>query len=377
MTSPQNYTFKPLDSLILDPKNPRLPEAVARTPQAMLDYNARSTSIEDLMNAIAENDFFAGEPLIVMPELNRSGAETGKLIVIEGNRRLTALKLIQDPTLCSKPTLKMLDIAQNAEHKPTSIPVIIEQNRMDVLPYLGFRHITGVKQWEPLAKARYMEQIFNLTDASLSPNEKYIEVARTIGSRKDHIKRNLDALAVFKLIDENGYFDIPDLDEESIKFAVLSTALADERIGSFVGVTTQTSGAPVYNDPIVNNGVLNYEHVKELTHWLYEKDSKGRTKVGESRNIKDLAAVLTNESALTHFRNGASLKLAYEMTGKTAEDFMELMLNAENSLREAAGIVATVQYEASAVESAKRMNAHIKLIHSALIGKLNDIDDLI
>ena len=99
--------------------------------------------------------------------------------------------------------------------------------------------------------------------------------------------------------------------------------------------------------------------------------------MGESRNIKDLAAVLTNESALTHFRNGASLKLAYEMTGKTAEDFMELMLNAENSLREAAGIVATVQYEASAVESAKRMNAHIKLIHSALIGKLNDIDDLI
>lgn len=377
MASPQQYTFKPLDSLILDPANPRLPEAVSRTPQAMLDYIARSTSIEDLMNAIAENDFFAGEPLIVMPERNRNGDETGNYVVIEGNRRLTALKLIQNPNQCSKPTIKMLDIAKNAEHKPTNIPVIIEQNRMDVLPYLGFRHITGVKQWEPLAKARYMEQIFNLTDDSLTPNEKYIEVARTIGSRKDHIKRNLDALAVFKLIDENAYFDIPDLDEESIKFAVLSTALADERIGSFVGVSTIISGAPVSRDPILSPAVLNYENVKELTHWLYEKDSKGRTKVGESRNIKDLAAVVSNESALTHFRNGASLKLAYEMTGKTAEDFMELMLNAENSLREAAGIVATVQYEASAVESAKRMNAHIKLIHSALIGKLNAIDDLV
>lgn len=377
MSSPQNYTFKPLDSLILDPLNPRLPEAVARTPQQMLDYIARTTAIEDLMNAIAENDFFQGEPLIVMPERDKKNIETGKYIVIEGNRRLTALKLIQDPTQCTKPTTKMLDISRTAEFKPNNIPVIIEQDRMSVLPYLGFRHITGVKQWEPLAKARYMEQIFNLAPDNLSPNEKYIEVARTIGSRKDHIKRNLDALAVFKMIDEHGYFDIADLDEESIKFAVLSTALADDRIGSFVGVSKTISGIPVQSDPIVNSGSLNYDHVKELTFWLYEKDSKGRTKVGESRNIKDLAAVIANDSALTHFRNGASLKLAYELTGKTSEDFFELMLNAENSLREAAGIVATVPYEANAVESAKRMNAHIKLIHSALLGKLNDIDDLI
>lgn len=377
MTAPQNYTFKSLDLLELDPLNPRLPESVSRTPDAMLDYIARSTSIEDLMNAIAENDFFAGEPLIVMPERDRSGSETGQYIVIEGNRRLTALKLIHNPQQCKKPTTKMLDIAQNAHFKPTNIPVIIEQDRLDVLPYLGFRHITGVKQWEPLAKARYMEQIYNLTSASLTPNEKYIEVARTIGSRKDHIKRNLDALAVFKLIDEHGYFDIVDLDEESIKFAVLSTALADERIGVFVGVSKLVSGNPISNDPITNINLLNYNNVKELTSWLYEKDSKGRTKVGESRNIKDLAAIISNESALTHFRNGASLKLAYEMTGKTSEDFMDLMLNAENFLREAAGIVATVQYEVSAVDSAKRMNAHIKLIHSALIGKLNDIDDLI
>lgn len=377
MSAPQNYTFKRIDQLLLDPQNPRLPEAVARTPQAMLDYIARSTSIEDLMNAIAENDFFAGEPLIVIPEKESNGRETGKYIVVEGNRRLTALKLIINPQECSKPTIKMLDIARTAPHKPTNIPVIIEQDRLDVLPYLGFRHITGVKQWEPLAKARYMEQIFQLTPSNISVNERYIEVARTIGSRKDHIKRNLDALAVFKLIDSNGYFDIADLDEESLKFAVLSTALADERIGNFVGVSSIEGGNPIPNDPIIFPNKLNYDHIRELTHWLYAKDSKGRTRVGESRNIRELAAVISNESALTHFRNGASLKLSYEMTGKTVEDFMELMLNAENNLREAASLVATVEYEASAVDSAKRMNAHIKLIHSALIGKLNDIDDLV
>lgn len=117
MNDNENISYKNLDLLTLDPENPRLPENLARTPEAIIDHIAATTSIEDLMSAIAENDFFPGEPLVVVP----SG---GKFIVVEGNRRLTAVKLLLNPNLCSKPSARMQEIALNAKFKPESLPVV-------------------------------------------------------------------------------------------------------------------------------------------------------------------------------------------------------------------------------------------------------------
>lgn len=42
-------------------------------------------------------------------------------------------------------------------------------------------------------------------------------------------------------MESNNFYDIDGLDEESIKFSILSTALADEKIGLFVGVSEKTN----------------------------------------------------------------------------------------------------------------------------------------
>ena len=296
-----------VSQLLLDEENPRLPVSVDRDQQSMLDYIAETTAIEELMDAIAENNFFPGEPLIVVKHKTEKDAYT----VVEGNRRLTALKLLQDPANCSKPGVRMREIANKAKHKPTSVPIVECPNREGVLPYLGFRHITGIKQWEPLAKARYIEQLFELTNKNVDPKTRYSAVARAIGSRREHIKRNLDALSVYKIINENEFFGIEGLNEESIKFAVLSTAVADNRIGGFVGVSKKdTDGDFKSQDPIVKREALKDKEIAELTHWLYKKDEKGKTKVGESRNLRFLAAVVDSPRALEAFRRGSPLKIA-------------------------------------------------------------------
>jgi hypothetical protein len=219
----------------------------------------------------------------------------------------------------------MRNIATNARHVPKEIPIVTRDTRSEVLPYLGFRHITGVKQWEPLAKARYIEQLFNLSDRKLSVKDRYTEVARTIGSRRDHIRRNLDAMAVYKVIKEGDFFEIDELNEESLKFSILSTALADERIAAFAGTNKKTEdGDYISSDPIVDPTKLNNPSIKELTQWLYEKDKKGKTRIGESRNLRYLAAIVSNEKALAAFRNGALLKIAYQMTADVSADFAEL-----------------------------------------------------
>ncbi len=358
-----------IKKLLLDPENPRLPESVARSQQAMMDYIAETTSIEELMEAIAENDFFPGEPLIAVP--TKPGADTYH--IVEGNRRLTAVTLLNDPSACSKPGERMRNIATNARHVPKEIPIVTRDTRSEVLPYLGFRHITGVKQWEPLAKARYIEQLFNLSDQKLSIKNRYTEVARTIGSRRDHIRRNLDAMAVYKVIKEGEFFGIDELNEESLKFSILSTALADERIAAFSGTNSKTEdGDYISSDPIVNPTKLNDSSIKELTHWLYEKDTKGKTRIGESRNLRYLAAIVSNEKALAAFRNGALLKIAYQMTADVSVDFAELLYQAEASLTEASSMVATVEFQDDIYEVAKRIANHIKMIGRQLKEKRGD-----
>lgn len=364
--------FISLADLLLDPENPRLPESVDRDQQSMLDYIAETTAIEELMDAIAENDFFPGEPLIVTPYQ----ATPGKFVVIEGNRRLTATKILQDPASCSRPGSRMREISQNATYTPNRLPVVIRATRAEVLPYLGFRHITGIKQWEPLSKARYIEQLFNITKTTDTPKDRYGHVARAIGSRRDHIKRNLDALAVFKIIKDEDFFEIEDLNDESLKFAVLSTALADERIGAFAGSVSKTVDddyEPTH--PIVDLSKLNKEHIRELTKWLFEKDAKGKSKVGESRNLRLLSAVVGNTRSLAALRGGSPLKIAYQLTSDLTKDFGELLYQSEAALMEASSMVATVEYDEDAYQVARRILENIKLIGRELKEKRRPEDD--
>lgn len=361
-----------LDDLLLDPENPRLPESVARDQQAMLDYIAETTAIEELMEAIAENDFFLGEPIIVVPAQDQKG----KYIVVEGNRRLTAVKLLNDPSICSSPGVRMRAISGEAKHRPTEIPVVERNTRSEVLPYLGFRHITGIKQWEPLAKARYIEQLFALTNSKLQAKIRYADVARAIGSRRDHIKRNLDALAVYKVIEDADFYEIDKLNDQSIKFAVLSTAIADERIGYFVGTHSQDAdGEYISTDPIVNPSSLSKKCISELTHWLYERDKKGKTRVGESRNLRAFSAVVSNPKSLAAFRAGSPLNVAYQLTSDLTADFIDLLFLAEGALTEASGMVATVQYEDDAYQVARRILENIKMIGRELKEKNRQEED--
>jgi hypothetical protein len=53
-------------------------------------------------------------------------------------------------------------------------------------------------------------------------------------------------LAVYRKIESEDFYGIDDLNEQSIKFSILSTALADERIGYFVGVDINKDGEVIH-----------------------------------------------------------------------------------------------------------------------------------
>ena len=321
-----------LDQLLLDEENPRLPTTVARDQTAMINYIARTTSIAEIMSAIAENDYFPGEPLIVVP------APASKYIVVEGNRRLTALKILSKPELAAR-SRKLREIAENATYKPVKIPCVVFNNRAEVINYLGYRHITGVKQWEPLAKARYIALYFNdYTEKKLAPHARYTEVARGIGSQAPYIKRQLDGLAVYESAEKAGFFGIDGLDEENISFSLISTAVGYESVLDYLATCEH---------PFVDPTCLRKRHVEYVVRWMFEANENGETVLGDSRNIQKLAIILADDTATAKLAEGYSLDRAYGLTKGVSEDFAGILAATENLITRAVGMVALIDLDDS------------------------------
>lgn len=82
------------------------------------------------------------------------------------------------------------------------------------------------------------------------------------------------------------------------------------------------AGDFIEQDPIVMPACLKKQPIRELIQWLFERDLIGRTRVGESRNLRLLAAVIANPKALAAFRNNSALKIAYQMTYDSTPGFV-------------------------------------------------------
>lgn len=75
--------------LDFDPENPRFYRLNDRagSDDAVIEEMLDDESVQDLMLSIGEQDYFPGEPLLVV----KKGK---KFVVVEGNRRLAAVKLL-------------------------------------------------------------------------------------------------------------------------------------------------------------------------------------------------------------------------------------------------------------------------------------------
>lgn len=362
-----------VDDLLLDPDNPRLPEDLQGGKQPeILRHIARHEAVEDLMAAIGRNGYFEGEPLVVY---RNTGDPKGKWRVIEGNRRLASVKLLRNPALYSdRPSLKEISNESPAKNKPDSLPVVKVDRRDDSLPYLGSRHIVGVKAWEPLPKARYMLQLFNTTPKSKPAHERYRDVARRIGSgnRADYVRKNLNALAVYNLIASKDFFGDKEASELDFKFGVLYTALERASISGYAGVVKYDAKADDIlqeNHPILNPRDLKLDHVKELYDWCFRKDEKGQTVLGESRSIPKLASVLRSAEATNVLKKTKSLDVAYERSGGVVQEVSGALSVALAQLRYANSVIANASHDELVSELTGKVFEQAKSLHAQVLAK--------
>ncbi|MGH9931854.1 MAG: hypothetical protein ACREA9_21865, partial [Pyrinomonadaceae bacterium] len=286
--------------------------------------------IIELMRSIGENDYFEEEPLLVIRKSGRPISYT----VVEGNRRLAASKLLAHPNLAPIRRQAVLAAHDEAKHNPTRIPVLVYERREDILDYLGYRHITGIKPWDPLAKAKYLHQL-RLKVQEKTPEKEFDTLARIIGSNASYVARLLTGLSLFEKIEANEFYHLKGVKtEDDIDFSLLTTALTYSNIVKFLGLKSSA-------DPSLKS--LVEKHLRELVQWVFERGPDSITRVGESRDLRKLNAVVNNNDALKAFRRGAPLDDATLLTGLPAEVFRTAIAKAKSHLQYARNYVHKVE----------------------------------
>lgn len=301
-----DFSYVQVDHLHFDPENPRFPKSLdGQDVNEVLRFMLGDANLIDLMRSIAAQGYFPGEPLLVSP----SSDAPGDWIVVEGNRRLAATKLLANPELAPTQIAAVATVAALGQ-SPREIPCLQFQQREEILVHLGYRHVTGIQEWTPLAKARYLLQRYD--EVTGDPDERFRELARTIGSRKDYVGRLLTALEIYKIVERESYYGITGLDEDSLDFSLLSSVLAYQKIVAFLGLQSAQS---------VTLDRLSVENLRLIITWMFQKNQRGRTILGESRNIRTLAEVVSYPRSLEALIAGESLSFATKLNGAAMESF--------------------------------------------------------
>lgn len=309
----------PVADLLLDPKNPRLPKSMGnKNEKEIINFLLSDASLIELMLAIGKNGFFEGEQLLVVPE-------NDKYLVIEGNRRLSAVKLLHNPELGDIYKSKIAQVIEESEYKPTEIPCLVFDNKDEILKYLGYRHITGIKSWKLLEKARYLTKLKDDYFSNDSINFASREIAKMIGSRRDYVVRVLAGYKLYETIENNGFYNIKDLNDTTFYFNYLADSLSRSSIANFLGVNLDEE------NPVEN---IEYDNLKEWTNWLFNKNLPNKI-IGDSENLNNLNKIIKYPVALQVFRDGEKLSLALEYTDTFEIQFKIAIENAIKQMEKA------------------------------------------
>jgi hypothetical protein len=309
----------PVADLLLDPHNPRLPKSMGnKSEKEIIDFLLSDASLIELMLAIGKNGFFEGEQLLAVPEGN-------KYLVIEGNRRLSAVKLLHNPELGETYKSKISQVITESEYKPTDIPCLVFDSKDEILKYLGYRHITGIKSWKLLEKARYLTKLKNDYFPNNTINSASREIAKMIGSRRDYVVRVLAGYHLYEVIERNNFYNIKGIDDTNFYFNYLADSLSRSNISDFLGVDLEKE------NPTENT---NYDNLKKWTNWLFNKDLPNKI-IGDSENLNTLNKILASPIALQAFMSGENLFIAIEYTDEFDIQFENAMKNAINQLKKA------------------------------------------
>lgn len=279
------------EDVLFDPKNPRLGgSSITDQPKLQAILMGEPHFANLLIESFLENGFIEYEPLVV----RQSG---DKYVVIEGNRRLAAVKhILSHADQYPKATVNELK----------EVPVLIFHQKADsthqkeIRTYLGVRHLLGYREWPAESKAIFLDQNIK-TKADL----KKLKSEFAIG-QKD-IARYLVPYRVRKAA--NALLDELDSGEDQ-SFWILGEALQRAGIKQYIKLDVDPNSFKVRDFDRTK-----FQHLLEFLYGSTRQPGRGGGAAGmrritDTRQLSRLANVLANKRASEKLENGSTLEEA-------------------------------------------------------------------
>lgn len=317
MTTPPAPTLIEVKDLHFDRSNPRLAEyglTLQSTDDEILTILWDAMDVRELVQSIAASGFFPQEALIV-------AHENKKYIVIEGNRRLAAVRVLLNDQVAKKNGWDIPKISKDARRELERLPVTIS-NREESWRYLGFKHVNGPAKWSSYAKANYIATVRRTYEIPLS------DIANQIGDRHRTVQRLYRGLMVIEQAEREKVYDREDRFRQRFAFSHLYTGLDYDGISSFISLKAEDEET---KNPVPKEKT---KELGELCVWLYGSKKEKRPPVVESQNpdLRILNAVLNNRQAIAALRAGTELAKAFEISRPPTVVFEEALLSAKREM---------------------------------------------
>lgn len=274
------------DDIEFDPANPRFGKGKRTNISQDTLYKELLTDPHNataLVESFVENGFVPYEPLIVKP---KGG---GKYLVIEGNRRLAAVKyILGHPEKYAAAVIASLN----------SVPsLVFPANAPDaeVRTYLGIRHLLGFREWPALSKAMFLDQ-----EAKRAGDLN--KLLKEISLSKSEAKRFLVPYRLFKEIK----LKLP----EGTDFWTLAEAISRAGVKEYIELEIDPSRLTIVN--------FNQKNLERLLDMLYGPVSpetgvrdSDRKVIEETRDLTKLGKVLASPLAAAELIRRRNLDEAY------------------------------------------------------------------
>ena len=316
--------YATLDDLYLDARNPRLSrhQASTRLSQDKVLDMMRSWVLDELAVSYWESGFWTHEALLVVKE--KVDGEP-RLVVVEGNRRLAALIYLRRAFDGESVPTKWRSIVKDVvvpKNLFTEIPYILADSRQDIESLLGFRHVTGIKQWQPAQKAQYIAKLIDEGDMT------YKDVMRKIGSKTPTVRHHYISHRLLLQM-EDALEDFADLKTES-RFSVMYLSLRTHGVQQYLDID-------ILADPEAAKAPVPRTHLKALCNfaqWLFGTREKPPI-FTDSRRVDDFGRILESPEAVEYLKENSdpNFDQAFQLAGGDESQIARLINEAANNVQ--------------------------------------------
>ena len=337
--------FKRPTELHFDLRNPRVTEDPFEDETAALEYLVDHADANELVLSILNSGWMDYEPLIVLE---------GSNIVLEGNRRLAALRILSDRGLREE-----LKIDLPEEPGPDALPEFVRVHpvgsRATARDFIGFKHVNGPFKWDSLAKAKYAAEW-------LAEDGDIRQIGRRLGDTHNTVVRLVNGWRVLRQVSAAG-FDRGATTKPSFPFSHLYTAIARPNVRRYLGLPEGGGSELLPPKPVPPDAV---DNLRRLMSWLYGQKNEPAVVARQNPDLNRLVEVLGNDTARTMLEASRDLEAAYgEVEDKTLRFGRALMLTTKQA-EDTLGLVGHYDGRADTMKASDNLRRTVLSLHGAM-----------